>query len=78
MSITPEYVKHQNWSGATFRHYKGGLYTFVDMARHSETESWFVVYRASSGDMWIRPFEMFFEDVVHQGQKEPRFALVEA
>jgi len=74
--MTPAYVQKQNYARQTFRHYKGGLYQFVDLARHSETEAWFVVYKTSSGDTWIRPFEMFFEAVDVDGKKIPRFALV--
>jgi len=58
----------------TYRHYKGPLYEVMDVARHSETEDWFVVYRALYGErgLWIRPLEMFTEEV----DGVPRFALV--
>jgi hypothetical protein len=40
----------------TYRHYKGALYEVVDVARHSETEEWLVVYRALYGErgLWVR------------------------
>ncbi|NHO31298.1 DUF1653 domain-containing protein [Acetobacter fallax] len=54
-----------------YRHYKGGLYTVITTARHSETEEWFVVYRSEAhGTLWIRPLSMWKETV--NGQ--PRFA----
>ncbi|KYZ75634.1 hypothetical protein AXX12_10490 [Anaerosporomusa subterranea] len=59
-----------------YRHYKGGEYFVIDQATHSETGERFVVYRALYGDqgLWIRPYTMFFETVVINGQAVPRFA----
>jgi hypothetical protein len=58
-----------------YRHFKGLNYTLIDLARHSETLDWFVVYRAEYGDrgLWIRPLAMFQETVVHNGVTVPRF-----
>lgn len=57
-----------------YRHYKGGLYTVLHLARHSETEEWLVVYRSEAqGTFWARPLSMWLEEVGGQ----PRFALVE-
>lgn len=62
----------------TYRHYKGPLYEVMDVARHSETEEWFVVYRTLYGDrgLWIRPLAMFNETVEVDGKRVPRFELV--
>ena len=62
----------------TYRHYKGALYEVIDVARHSETEEWLVVYRALYGDrgLWVRPLDMFTESVDVDGESVPRFALV--
>ena len=40
-----------------YRHFKGGRYELIDIARHSETMEWMVVYRALYGsrDLWVRP-----------------------
>ncbi|MGB0733029.1 MAG: DUF1653 domain-containing protein [Pontibacterium sp.] len=61
-----------------YRHYKGGEYHVIDVARHSETEEWMVVYRTCYGDksLWVRPLAMFTETLVIDGQKVPRFAYV--
>ena len=61
-----------------YRHYKGALYEVVDVARHSETLEYMVIYRALYGDfgLWIRPLAMFVEDVVIEGKTQPRFARV--
>lgn len=63
-----------------YRHYKGNEYQVLDVARHSETEEWLVVYRTLYGDrgLWVRPLEMFMESVAVDGERVPRFALVEA
>lgn len=61
-----------------YRHYKGKEYEVIDIARHSETEEEFVVYRTLYGnfDLWIRPLQMFVEDVVIEGKSQPRFAYL--
>jgi len=46
-----------------YRHYKGKDYDVLGVARHSETEEEYVVYRQlyGEGGLWIRPKEMFLE-----------------
>jgi len=56
-----------------YRHYKGGLYEVLHLARHSETEEQLVVYRSlSEGGVWVRPAVMFVEHV----NGKPRFERV--
>ncbi len=59
----------------SYRHYKGGRYEVIGVARHSETEEEYVVYRALSGagGLWIRPKAMFLETVTVDGVEQPRF-----
>ena len=61
-----------------YRHYKGKDYQVYDVATHSETEELMVVYRTLYGnfDLWVRPLEMFVEEVTVDGVKKPRFAWV--
>lgn len=61
-----------------YRHYKGHDYQVLGVARHSETEEEFVVYRALYGEhgLWIRPATMFQETVLVQGTPCPRFQFV--
>jgi hypothetical protein len=61
-----------------YRHYKGQEYEVIDVARHTETEEEFVVYRALYGErrLWIRPVTMFREFVIMEGQPCPRFQLI--
>lgn len=58
-----------------YRHFKGGEYEVLGVARHSETRDWYVVYRPLYGDggLWVRPLAMFAETVTHGGLPVPRF-----
>jgi hypothetical protein len=58
-----------------YRHYKGGEYEVIGLARHSETLEALVLYRALHGDggLWVRPQAMFFESVDAGGTTRPRF-----
>ncbi|MDD7985781.1 DUF1653 domain-containing protein [Lentisphaera marina] len=60
-----------------YRHYKGNFYELVDVAKHSETEEEFVIYRPMYGEgaLWIRPLIMFDEEVEHDGGTVKRFAF---
>lgn len=55
-----------NW----YRHYKGVLYRLLMEGVHTETEEEMVVYQGTDGRVWIRPKQMFFENV----KGRPRFA----
>ncbi|MDB5308622.1 MAG: hypothetical protein JWO38_2824 [Gemmataceae bacterium] len=61
-----------------YRHFKGGEYEVVGVARHSETHEQMVVYRPLYNDtgLWVRPVEMFLEPVAYQGQTVPRFTYL--
>lgn len=61
-----------------YRHYKGGEYEVLGVARHSETLEPLVLYRPLSNDsgLWVRPFAMFFEEIEVDGVRRPRFAPV--
>ena len=61
-----------------YRHYKGRDYIVIGLARHSESEESFVVYRQDYGDrsLWIRPQKMFQETVHVEGQSVLRFHYV--
>lgn len=62
-----------------YRHFKGGEYEVLCMARHSETGEEMVVYRAlyGAGDVWVRPAAMWDEHVVHGGKEQPRFRFLD-
>jgi hypothetical protein len=59
-----------------YRHYKGGEYEVVGVARHSETLEPLVVYRPlyNATGLWVRPFAMFFGELEVDGVMRRRFA----
>ena len=61
-----------------YRHFKGGEYEVIGVARHSETMEELVVYRALYGErgLWVRPAAMWLETVERDGRCVPRFAYV--
>lgn len=63
-----------------YRHYKGGEYEVLGVARHSETLEPLVVYRPlyNTSGWWVRPHAMFFGNVTIAGVQRPRFASVTA
>ena len=58
-----------------YRHFKGGEYEVLYLAKHSETEEELVVYRALYGEqgVWVRPAAMWNELVEKDGRMVPRF-----
>jgi hypothetical protein len=62
-----------------YTHYKGAMYEVVMTAQHSETEEWMVVYKALYAEegMWVRPYNMFMEEVIVDSVTIPRFKKVE-
>ena len=61
-----------------YRHFKGGEYEMLAVAKHSETHEPMVVYRPLYNDTgwWVRPLAMFVETVIHEGREVPRFARI--
>ncbi len=55
-----------------YKHFKGDYYFVEDVAKHSETDEDYVVYRKLYGDcgLWIRPAKMFLEEVDHEKYPE--------
>ncbi len=69
---------NQNFIPGKYRHFKGGEYELLYLARHSETLEDIVVYRAlyGEGGVWVRPASMWNEIVIHEGKEVARFTLV--
>jgi hypothetical protein len=61
-----------------YKHYKGNDYQLLCIAKHSETLEEMVVYKALDIEekVWVRPFYMFFENVVINGIEQPRFKKI--
>lgn len=62
-----------------YRHYKGNEYEVLEIAKHSETLEPMVVYRALYGEhgVWVRPAEMWNEEVEKGGKIFKRFERCE-
>lgn len=61
-----------------YRHFKGGEYELLCLARHSETLEPMVVYRALYGErgVWVRPAAMWTESVGRVGEPVARFEYI--
>ena len=61
-----------------YRHFKGGQYEVIAIAKHSETQEEMVVYRALYGEksLWVRPARMWNEVVEKDGKTYQRFTLI--
>lgn len=61
-----------------YRHFKGGEYEVLLVAKHSETLEEMVVYRAlyEGGGIWTRPARMWNDEVEKDGRKIRRFTRV--
>lgn len=62
-----------------YLHYKGGKYRVLYEAKHSETKEPLVVYQniEDENKIWVRPKQMFQEEVELEGVKKPRFEFIE-
>lgn len=61
-----------------YRHFKGGEYRLIALAKHSETLEDMVVYQAlyGEGGIWVRPASMWNESVEHNGKTVSRFTYI--
>ncbi len=68
----------EKFTPGRYRHYKGGEYELLFLARHTETEELMVVYRALYGDgqIWARPASMWNEEVTKDGKTVKRFEYI--
>ena len=62
-----------------YRHFKGGEYEVIALAKHSETQEEMVVYRALYGErqVWVRPAPMWNERIEKDGESFFRFTYIE-
>ena len=61
--------------GKKYRHFKGKEYLVLHIAKHSETLEELVVYQAlyCEEGIWVRPLDMFLEQVKVDGKLVNRF-----
>lgn len=62
-----------------YQHYKGKFYQVLGISRHSETHEILVVYQQlyDSFGLWVRPLEMFIENVTVGKETMPRFKFID-
>ena len=62
-----------------YRHFKGGEYEVLFIAKHSETQEEMIVYKAlyGEGGVWVRPATMWNETVERDGKTFSRFTFIE-
>jgi len=67
--------------GGIYQHYKGQKYKVHGVVKHSETLEDLVYYEAlypnELGQMWVRPYAMFFETVQINGETLLRFKPID-
>lgn len=68
----------KSFKSGIYRHYKGGLYNAMFVAKHSEHhEQELVVYQSlEHGHIWVRPLSMFLDNVMIDDIEKPRFEWV--
>ena len=61
-----------------YRHFKGKEYEVIGVAKHSESLEEMVVYRAlyGEGGLWVRPAEMWDEEITRDGKTFQRFEFI--
>lgn len=68
----------ENIKSGLYRHFKGGIYEVLFVAKNSETLEDMVVYRANYGEhgVWVRPLSMWNETVERDGKTFKRFEYI--
>lgn len=75
----PEFGAHAVRPGI-YRHFRGGEYEVLFLAKHSETMETLVVYRSLTGDggYWARPVSMWSETVLRDNEPVRRFTRIKS
>ena len=79
MTETNQHSDRKNLRPGRYRHFKGGEYEVLGVARHSEGLEDMVVYRPLYNDtgLWVRPLSMFTETVERDGKTHARFTFLD-
>ncbi len=75
----------QHLKQGVYKHFKGGFYKMIGIARHEETDEELVVYceisrglETGEGPLWVQSRSRFTEEVEYRGKVAPRFQYVSA
>lgn len=67
-----------------YRHYKGKEYQVIGIGTQTESREIMVVYKHlydtpgyDENALWVRPYEMFVENVMVNGKEVPRFEYID-
>ena len=68
----------QNIKLGKYKHFKGGEYEVLGVARHSESLDELFIYKPlyGEGGTWVRPIEMFFDTREFESKTVPRFSFI--
>ena len=77
--LTAQDLEFMELKPGKYRHFKGGEYELIGIAKHSENLEPMVVYRALYGEkgLWVRPAAMWNEIVEKPEYTGPRFTYIE-
>jgi len=61
-----------------YRHYEGGLYKVISIAKNTDTKEDMVVYKSVDDErqLWVRSLESFKEKIKVEGKLVPRFEYI--
>lgn len=60
-----------------YRHFKGGIYEVIGIAKHSETLEELVIYKSlQDQSFWVRPLSMWNERIEKDGKIYVRFTYI--
>lgn len=60
-----------------YKHFKGAIVTVVGFAKDSETLKNMVIYKhLDTNETWVRPEEMFDEEILRDNKKIKRFIKI--
>jgi hypothetical protein len=62
-----------------YKHYKGGKYKVLSLAKHSETDETVVIYKSLHyGSVHVRPLTMWFDRIQLDKEEVERFTLTKS
>jgi len=60
--------------GEIYKHYKGGLYQIMSIAKHTESLDRLIIYKClKSNNVWARPYGNFISNIYIDGYVTRRF-----